>query len=268
MNNNYKFAVIGNPISHSRSPEIFELFAKQTGIKLVYTKIPAHDFKSYANELKRENYDGLNVTIPFKEEAFEYCDILSEDAKKANSVNTIHFDSKIIGYTTDGKGFVKDLENNDFYSENKRILIIGAGGSARSIVTSLIQQNPEQIVITNRNIARLSDFARRIGSDIVTVHDIHNLGKDYDLVVNATPTSLNDELPGINSEVVEGSLCYDLAYSYSRTKFCTWSEQNKAKKSIDGLGMLVEQAAESFRIWTGCKVSTQEIIKTMKQYIR
>lgn len=271
MSNNY--AVIGNPIQHSKSPQIHSAFAQQEKVDIDYQRIFAEQdqFTQSVNEFVKQGGLGLNVTVPFKILAYEQCQQLNEYAQAAGAVNTISFDSKIgwIGANTDGIGLLTDLKKNQHLQlNNKNILILGAGGATRGILLPLLQENPSRILIANRTVTKADDLVNSFSS----AGNIHSCGfeqidnsRAFDLIINATSASLNNDVPAIPSNVVgPKTVCYDLAYSDKPTAFINWSKNLKAKKSIDGIGMLIEQAAESYYIWRGFRPETKPVFNLLR----
>jgi shikimate dehydrogenase len=259
-----KFAVFGNPIKHSLSPQIHQDFALQFEMKIEYEKILASDFKSSALNFIENDGVGFNITVPFKEDAFNFVDSADESAKTAKAVNTILVkDNQTIGYNTDGIGLVNDLTKNiGIDLDDKVILIIGAGGASRGIIPTILKQNPKRVMIANRTASKAQQLA----------NEFSNLGKTcgfglekvknepVDVVINATSSSISGEFPDIASGCVKNAICYDLMYSKTNTPFMDFAENNDAKKVFDGWGMLVEQAAKAFEIWTNKKPNTSNLI--------
>jgi shikimate dehydrogenase len=271
------YAVFGNPISHSKSPQIHSLFAEQKGISLNYQaiEVPIGHFDEYVRTFAEQQGKGLNITVPFKGDAFSLCDSLTERAKISDSVNTIWFDeqNKIYGDTTDGKGLINDLTiNNKLELHEQSILILGAGGSVRSLLEPLCLQKPEKIVIVNRTVSKAEQLAKTFAelgniqacSYIDLSESAYNT-KSFDLIINGTSLSLSGKLPIIpKSTISSATCCYDLMYSDTETIFMKWASEQGAYKVIDGLGMLVEQAAESFNIWHGVMPDTRSVIETLR----
>lgn len=269
-----KYAVIGNPIEHSKSPLIHKLFAQQVGDEITYdTLLSAVDDFSETIEKFRENGGmGLNVTVPFKQEAFAIADELSDYAQQAGAVNTLVFrqDGSIYGTNTDGIGIVRDLvENHGSLLTGKRILILGAGGAVRGVLQPLLQQQPKQIFIANRTTERAIELA----SDMQSLKEdcqlagggFSDIDGEFDLIINGTAASLQGIMPPIpESCLATGVHCYDMMYAGKPTAFENWCEDNGAVKVMNGLGMLVEQAAESFSIWRGKMPATQPVLETMR----
>ncbi len=266
------YAVFGNPIKHSKSPQIHSLFAKQKGIELNYQaiEVPIGQFSEYLNLFASQKGKGLNITVPFKEDAFALCNTLTERARLSGSVNTIWFDDKSIihGDTTDGKGLINDLTiNNALDLYNKSILVLGAGGSVRAILKPLCELKPKNIVIANRTVSKAEQLAK-IFSDHGNLQSssYEELSSPFDLIINGTSLSLNGKLPSISESTIDSrTSCYDLMYSDTETIFMKWAEKQGASKVIDGLGMLVEQAAESFMIWHGVMPDTTPVIKMLRE---
>lgn len=267
------YAVFGNPIKHSKSPRIHSLFAKQTGIELHYQSIevPTDKFDEYVDLFASQGGLGLNITVPFKEDAHLLCTSLTQRAELCGSVNTIRFDEQLnsFGDTTDGRGFINDLRiNHQINIKDKTVLILGAGGSVKAILEPLCDLQPAQIIIANRTVSRAEELADKFSklgnitacsySDIAT--------QSFDLIVNGTSLSLMGELPAISETVInKNTCCYDLMYSDSATVFMQWAAELGAAKVMDGLGMLVEQAAESFLIWHGVKPETVSVIDRLRK---
>jgi len=267
------YAVFGHPVKHSKSPQIHSLFAKQTGIDLHYQSIevPTDKFDEYVNLFASQGGLGLNITVPFKEEACSFCTSLTQRAKLCGSVNTIRFDGQLNshGDTTDGSGFVNDLRiNHQINIKDKAVLILGAGGSVRSILEPLCEQQAAQIFIANRTVSRAEELADKFSElGNITACSYSGLPQhSFDLIINGTSLSLKGELPAIPESVINNSsCCYDLMYSDIGTVFMHWATQLGAAKVMDGLGMLVEQAAESFLIWHGVKPETLSVINTLRK---
>jgi len=264
-----KYAVVGNPISHSLSPKIHQSFADQFNLKIQYGKIEIKplEFSRVIKELIDEGYIGLNVTLPFKVEAFKICDHLSQRAKYSKSVNTLTIrGNKIYGDTTDGPGLVKDLINRDVILRDKVLLLIGAGGAAQAVMYDLIQKKPTIIYLTNRTLSKSCDMAKywqshadenKVKLEILPPKESPN----FDLIINATSAGLNDNLSPVSS-VIQGDHWYDMMYGKS-TPFLSQSFEQGASQASGGLGMLIEQAAASFFIWHKLKPETELIYKEL-----
>ena len=273
-----KYAVIGNPIAHSKSPMIHQLFAHQTGESIMYEGLlsPLDAFKETIQAFRAGGGLGANVTVPFKQEAWELSDELSDYAKRAGAVNTLVFrqDGSIYGANTDGIGLVRDLvENHQSTLQGKRILILGAGGAVRGVLQALLQQQPKEIYIANRTPERATQLAedmQDIREDCIlrggSFNDIATKSEtgEFDLVINGTAASLQGIMPPIPEDcLAKGAHCYDMMYGGKPTAFEYWCEDNGAAKVMNGLGMLVEQAAESFSIWRGKMPDTKPVLKQM-----
>jgi len=263
-----RYAVLGQPIAHSKSPRIHQLFAEQTGECLQYSaiEVPAEQFTDVVTQFFANGGKGLNCTVPLKELAWAYAEHKTERAQLAKAVNTLALqqDGAILADNTDGIGLVTDLKHNhDITLSGRRILILGAGGASRGIISPLLAEAPENIVIANRTLAKAQqlalEFAEKGRVSACSYSELN--GQSFDLIINATSSSLTDELPPLPEGLLanQGS-CYDLAYSNKATVFVRWGIENKALKSVDGLGMLVEQAAEAFTIWRGIRPKTAPII--------
>lgn len=269
-----KYAVVGNPVSHSLSPEIHEMFARQTDQAMEYKAIQLDttDFTSQILALKSEGYKGVNVTVPFKEQACKLSQRLSPRAQDAGAVNTLIFqpDGLIAGDNTDGMGLSRDLIlNHQVLIEHRKILILGAGGAVRGVLGPLLSKKPGLFTIANRTLEK----AQKLAQDFFHVWDVsvssyEDLGREkYDLIINGTSTSLQDEVPPLPDEVLgPNSICYDMMYDINKpTTFVKWALDRGALRAFDGLGMLVEQAAESFYIWRGVRPQTDFIISKLRQ---
>ncbi len=261
------FAVFGNPVVHSQSPTIHQLFAKQFGIELEYQaiEIPSEQFGQSVKDFCSAGGVGLNITIPFKEQAFRLCDTLTERAQFANSVNTIWFDDKqsICGDTTDGIGLIRDLQNNDVSIKDKSVLLLGAGGSVKAVLEPLLKQQPLKLQIANRTVSRAVELAKQCETIAnVEVSAYQELkGHSFDIVINGTSLSLQKTLPPLPDSLLnQNACCYDFMYSKVKTVFMQWALAQGALIVLDGKGMLVEQAAEGFSIWHGQKPDTRPVI--------
>lgn len=265
-----KYCVIGNPIAHSKSPEIHPVYAVQTGQDLVYERClaPLDGFEATVKRLVLEGYRGANVTLPFKIEAARVCTRLEERARAAGAVNTLVFaDGEIIGDNTDGPGLVADITRNAGVAiKDKRVLLLGAGGAARGALLPIIQQGPREIVIANRTVATAEGLARdfsRFGVPIVATGFAEVAGS-FDIVINATSGSLAGDVPPVPAGVFgPGALALDMMYGSRPTVFMEFAAGHGAVVR-DGLGMLVEQAAEAFAIWRGVRPDTAEVFQKMR----
>lgn len=267
-----RYAVMGNPIGHSKSPMIHTLFAAQTGQYLEYEAILVERgrFAEAADAFREAGGRGLNITVPFKQDAWVYADILSPRAERARAVNTLVFRNRgdALGDNTDGLGLVQDLTvNRGFSLKDKRILLLGAGGAARGVLTPLLAEEPATLVIANRTPARAAELAvlfSDLGSIMGCGFDGLE-GRRFDLIINATSAGLDNRVPPLPQGVLaEDGYCYDMLYGDEPTPFVRWAEEHGAARALDGLGMLVEQAAESFYLWRGVRPDTAPVIETLR----
>jgi shikimate dehydrogenase len=269
------YGVMGNPITHSKSPTIHALFAAQTSQRLEYTAIHVDTggFRQAIGNFQASSGKGLNITVPFKQEAFEICDQCSERANRAGAVNTLKFENKtIIGDNTDGVGLVNDLQDNlSIEIKNKNILLMGAGGASRGVLNPLLNEQPESLFIVNRTVDKAQSLLelfnnfKNVGAG--SYNALNN--KQFDIIINATAASLHGELvPLPDTILTSNAVCYDMMYGAKPTVFMNWATKNNAGVVSDGLGMLVEQAAESFLIWRGIKPDTTEVIEKLRQTLK
>ncbi len=270
-----KYAVVGNPISHSKSPLIHRLFAEQTAQDLIYEAllIDTDDstFQYEIEALKMQGYKGINITVPFKLDAFEYADQLTTRAKTAHAVNTFIFqeDGSILGDNTDGEGLVSDIENNTSHNfKDKKVLILGAGGAVQGVLDPILAKNPQLIHIANRTAKRAEVLGKRFKTDIsISASGWQDIPSQvFDIIINGTSASLDNKIPPISTQVIgENSLVYDMMYASEATVFMNWAKQTQPTcQTRDGLGMLVGQAAEAFYKWRGVRPETASVIKTVK----
>ena len=262
-----KYAVIGNPIAHSKSPLIHAAFAKQTNQNISYEAIlaPLDGFEATVRRLIDDGYKGANATVPFKFEAFELCDELTERAKAAGAVNTLSFDAgKITGDNTDGTGLINDIQGNlERGLQGARVLLIGAGGAAQGVLLPLLNVKPTSIVIANRSLDKAQNMATKFMHKALSASSLDALSAPFDVVINATSTGLSDSaLPLPNIVFSPNCLAYDMMYG-RETPFMKQAKQAGATVA-DGLGMLVEQAAEAFYIWRGVCPLTAPLIKLLR----
>lgn len=267
------YAVMGNPITHSRSPEIHQLFAEQTSIKINYQRIQVDvgGFAQAVSNFQASGGRGLNVTVPFKVEAWELCDVLAEHARSAHAVNTLWFDgTSVHGDNTDGTGIVNDIQNNlDCPISGKRLLVLGAGGAVRGVLGQLLTHRPISVVIANRTVDKaveLSERFRPLSYGLIQGCSFQDVkGLEFDIVINGTSASLSGQLPPLPRFCISNeALAYDIVYSKQPTAFMEWAEGIGFNTISDGLGMLVEQAAESFYIWHNRRPQTQSVIRTLR----
>lgn len=273
------YAVMGNPINHSKSPQIHTAFAEQTDQNLIYSAIqaPLDNFKGTVYDYFSKSGQGLNVTVPFKEEAYAMADELTARAQRAGAVNTLmrREDGSVLGDNTDGAGIIRDITfNNGFSIHNKRVLILGAGGAVKGILEPLLSEQPAEVVIANRTESKaellakdFNDFAfeQKCTIDGCGFKEVDGA---FDLIINGTSASLSGELPPLkDSTVTEDTICYDMMYGAQTTVFNQWATGLNAKETIDGLGMLVEQAAEAFELWRGVRPETSEVLIHLRQQL-
>lgn len=256
-----RYVVIGNPIAHSKSPEIHARFAIQTGQDLTYDRLlaPLDGFVQAVKEFVRQGGKGANVTVPFKLEAYTLATVLTERAQAAGAVNTLKFDSNaIIGDNTDGVGLVTDIVKNAGVAiDGRRVLLLGAGGAARGVILPLLAHKPSELIIANRTAERAVELASRfLHKGMVVASDYASLQSRFDIVINATSASLADNVPPVAPVVFdENTFAYDMMYGKQTTAFMRFAAQYGAT-ARDGLGMLVEQAAEAFFVWRGVRPAT------------
>jgi shikimate dehydrogenase len=269
------YAVVGNPVEHSRSPQIHALFAAQTGQDIDYGRLlaPLDGFVAAVREFFRAGGQGLNVTVPFKQEAFTLAAQCSDQARLAAAVNTLLLNEagELCGHNTDGIGLVRDISVNLQQSlAGCSLLLLGAGGASRGILQPLLEQRPAQVVIANRTVAKAEALAQRFaGLGPVEACGYADLaGNAFDWIINATAASLHGELPPIpESTCVSTTRCYDLMYGAEPTAFLNWAAEHGAALQADGLGMLVEQAAESFYLWRGVRPHTAPVMQQLRQQL-
>ncbi|MBK1723063.1 shikimate dehydrogenase [Thiocystis violacea] len=264
-----RYAVIGNPIAHSKSPAIHAEFARQTGQALEYGRILGNP-EDFAGDVRRFIADGglgLNITVPFKEQAWELADERSQRAEIAGAVNTLIRleDGRLRGDNTDGVGLVRDLrQNHGFEFAGTRVLLLGAGGATRGVLLPLLETGLRQLVIANRTASKALALAA-LGAPLgpLTGCGLDALaGERFDLIINATSAGLANAVPSIPDDCLsERGWTYDMLYGDAPTAFCRWGQDRGAARALDGLGMLVEQAAESFWLWRGVRPETSTVIK-------
>lgn len=271
-----RYAVIGNPVAHSRSPAIHARFARQTAQDLAYERLaaPLDGFVATVEAFRAAGGKGLNVTVPFKVEAFEYCAHRSARAAAAGAVNTLSFrDDGVHGDNTDGVGLVRDIEQRlGFALAGARVLMLGAGGAARGVLAPLLDAGVARLAIANRTASRaheLAALARDARAAACGFDDLAGAaarGEGFDLVVNATSAGLDDAAPAVDEAVYDGvRLAYDMVYGAHPTAFMRQAAARGCPSVSDGLGMLVEQAAESFFIWRGVRPLTAPVYRELRE---
>lgn len=267
-----RYAVFGNPIKHSKSPQIHAAFAAQTGQHLLYRaqQVEPGQFAQAASAFFQSGGKGINITVPFKLDAFQFAQELSGRARRAGAVNTLALqaDGSIYGDNTDGVGMVRDIHDNlGWEIAERRILILGAGGAVRGVLEPLLRRHPSLVVIANRTVEKAQQLAREF-SDLGEVRACSFdalTGNHFDLIINATSASLAGELPPLPEQLLgDNCCCYDLMYGSEPTPFMRWAASQMAWAVADGLGMLVEQAAESFCIWRGVRPETRRVIEMIR----
>jgi shikimate dehydrogenase len=262
-----RYAVFGRPIAHSKSPLIHAAFARQTGQDMTYEAIlaPLEGFSDALAQFRRHGGRGGNVTVPFKEQAFALATQCTPRAELAGAVNTLIFDDeRILGDNTDGAGLVADLTRNlGLALAGKHILLLGAGGAARGVIGPLLDCSPATLVIANRTVGKAHDLARHFRNRVEGC-GFDQANTPFDLVINATAASLAGELPPISPHVFRSdTLAYDMMYGKTLSPFLSLAQQYRARVA-DGLGMLVEQAAEAFFIWRRVRPDTRSVIESLR----
>lgn len=268
------YAVIGNPISHSKSPLIHTAFSQQTHQSMQYAAIlaPLDGFQTTVSNFRQQGGKGLNVTVPFKLEAYQLSTRLTERATIAQAVNTLKFENdEILGDNTDGAGLVRDITLNlGIPLATKRILLMGAGGAARGVILPLLQQKPSMLAIANRTPDKAEALQQQFVScgNVVAGDFMSFPDERFDIIINATSASLHNALPELPVHIFAAdALAYDMMYSHEPTRFLKFAQQNGARHLADGIGMLVEQAAESFFLWRGIRPRTKPVIALLKSKI-
>lgn len=268
-----QYVVFGNPIGHSKSPLIHRLFADQTGQDLEYSTLlaPLDDFSDCARGFFKQGA-GANVTVPFKEEAFRLCDSLTPRAQRAGAVNTLSklADGTLQGDNTDGAGLVRDLTHNAGVAlRGQRILILGAGGAVRGILEPFLAERPAELLIANRTPAKAEALAEAF-ADLGPLRacGFDYAGEPFDLIVNGTSASLAGDVPPIDPHLIRPghTLCYDMMYGARPTAFNQWAADHGAV-TRDGLGMLVEQAAEAFFLWRGVRPQAEPVLQMLRRQL-
>jgi shikimate dehydrogenase len=257
-----RYAVIGQPVAHSKSPWIHAQFARSTRQDLDYGRIeaPLGGFARAADEFRDGGGKGLNVTLPFKEDAYQYCAQLSARARDARAVNTIRFGTETYGDNTDGVGLVRDLARLGAELRSSRVLLMGAGGAARGVVGALVEAGVARLTIANRNESKAREIASRWR---ISASGYEALQPEFELVINATSAGLAGESPAVPSDVLaRAKLAYDMVYGRD-TPFLA-AARAAGVPSSDGLGMLVEQAAESFFVWRGVRPETAPVLRELR----
>jgi len=275
-----RYAVIGNPIGHSKSPFIHASFAAQTGQTLQYEAIEAEldRFPETVRQFLAEGGKGMNVTVPFKLQAYELADRVSPRAESAKAVNTLilEADGSLTGDNTDGVGLVRDLNAHHVSIQARRVLVIGAGGAVRGVLGPILEHEPARLVIVNRTADKARELAKMFAhANPGFVGNIEGIGfealaeragkETFDLVINGSSASLSKDLPPLPDGLFgKQAIAYDMAYGTERTVFQRWAREQGAIMALDGLGMLVEQAAESFFLWRGVRPNTADVLRSLR----
>ncbi|NYT80136.1 shikimate dehydrogenase [Alcaligenaceae bacterium] len=273
------YAVVGNPIAHSRSPFIHEAFARQTGVSLSYDRIlaPLDGFAATVREFFDLGGAGLNITVPFKEQAYLLAeDHLSARARLAGAVNTLWMhDGVLHGCNTDGVGLMNDLIRLGHAPAGRRVLLIGAGGAAKGAVLPLLEAGCAALRIVNRTPSRAMDLRTRLISQLpeaaprVTAGGLDDAAGEWDIVINASSSSLGDDPPALPSGIYAGdALAYDMVYASGETPFMRQAQAQGVRNRADGLGMLVGQAAASFAIWNGVTPQLGPVLEDLRRLLQ
>ena len=265
------YGVAGHPVAHSQSPRIHSLFARQTGEHIEYVAIDVEpgQFDKQVLQFHESGGHGLNITLPYKEEAYTYADQVTGRARTAGVVNTLAWqdDGSVLGDNTDGAGLVTDLTGNlGICLSGARILILGAGGAARGVLAPLLAESPDEVVIANRDFDKAERMAENFSAILRTqACDYKQIEGSFDLIINATSASIADEVPPLPvSALRTDSLCYDMMYMKGPTAFLRWAGEQGVEQLADGTGMLVEQAAESFHLWRQVRPDTAPVLEWLR----
>lgn len=270
-----RYAVIGDPIAHSKSPQIHAAFARETEQDMVYdaVRVSGDAFDEFVEQFLQGEGKGLNVTVPHKQRAWNLAGWRSPAAERAGAVNTLYRngDGQICGDNTDGIGLVRDLrDNHAVVLDGARVLVLGAGGAVRGVLEPILSAGVLSLVVTNRTVEKAVELARLFGD----LGEVRGCGFDavgeqpFDLIINGTSASLQGELPPLPDGVIGAqTVCYDMMYGADPTPFCRWAQSQGARLALDGLGMLVEQAAESFRLWRGVRPETSAVIAELRRQL-
>jgi shikimate dehydrogenase len=263
-----RYAVIGNPVAHSKSPDIHAAFARATAQDIGYERLlaPLDGFARTVVEFRTQGGKGANVTVPFKEEAFRLCDTRSARAQAAGAVNTLLFEAgQMAGDNTDGTGLIADLKSNLGQSiAGRSVLLLGAGGAARGVLHPLSAQGPRLLTVCNRTLDKAGALASAVGARACSFDAL--AGQTFDIVINATSAGLKGEVPPLPPKLfAPDALAYDMVYGTGAQAFLAWARGQGAARCVDGLGMLVEQAAESFLLWRGLRPDTAPVLARLRQ---
>lgn len=266
-----RYVVLGNPIAHSKSPLIHRLFAEQTQQNMDYQAVfvPLDGFEQTVTALFAKGIQGCNITIPFKQNAWNFAHELSPYAQTAGALNTLMIcpDQRIYGHNTDGLGMMRDLRvNKQVAIQGKKVLVLGAGGAVRGIIQPLLEAEPAYVLLANRTASTALELAR----DFKNLGELQGLGLEaitgsFDLIINGTAASLQGGMPPLPVAcLAEGGVCYDMMYGNEPSPFMRWAYENHAAQVFDGIGMLIEQAAEAFELWRGIRPDTQPVFAALK----
>lgn len=268
------YAVFGNPINHSKSPAIHRQFAEQTGQDMHYNKqlVNEGEFETAAQEFFAQGGKGLNITVPFKLNAFSFAQKRTSRAERAGAVNTLAklSDGTILGDNTDGIGMIHDMHNLGWELEGKRVLILGAGGAVRGILQPLLEEHPAQVVIANRTLEKAEELAKSFLDlgDISAKSFAQLNGDHFDIVINGTSASMQGELPPLPDNLLAANACcYDMMYAAEPTVFLNWAAAQGAAHTTDGLGMLIGQAAEAFYVWRQIRPEVVPVITALRRQL-
>lgn len=262
-----RYAVVGNPVAHSKSPQIHAAFARETGQQLIYERLlaPLDDFVGTVEQFFAAGGRGLNVTVPFKSHAFQWVDEHDEFAGSAGTVNTIvPIAGGFRGYNTDGLGLVRDLTVNlGIEVQDRRVLMVGAGGAVAGVIGPLLGCAPARIDIVNRTHTRAANLVERFEDPRLHACAVADVGGGYDLVINGTAAGLGGDRPLLPTTAISGAAVYDMAYGQAARPFLDWARDAGADTVRDGIGMLVEQAAEAYFRWRDVRPQTRSVIALM-----
>ena len=271
-----RYAVFGNPVEHSKSPQIHAAFARQTGQDIDFVRVaaPLDGFQASVDAFRAEGGRGASVTIPFKFEAYNYADEISQRAKEARAANWLCFESgRVLADNTDGVGLVRDITANlGIGIAEGRVLLMGAGGAAQGVLVPLLEQRPAILSIANRTVAKALRLAETCRHHPASVHTVISgssfeelAGRHFDVIINATASSLAGVPPPLPGGVfAPAAAAYDMMYGKGLTPFLEFAREQGVQQLADGLGMLVEQAAEAFFLWRGVRPETRAVIEQLR----
>ena len=271
-----RYLVVGNPIEHSRSPQIQQAFAAQFDDNMAYDKalVEVGEFAHFVDAFAASGGRGLNVTLPFKLDAAHYVDELDGLARSAGAVNTIKIEAngKRLGFNTDGIGLLNDLRiRHALDLTGKTILLLGAGGAGQGVLRPLLEAEPRRLVIANRTVGKAEALVAAQSANFPNVElmacAFDALSESPDVIINATSMGLSGDIPPISKDLIRHAFCYDMSYGAS-AKFQAWAQQHGAQYSVDGLGMLVEQAAQSYFIWRGLRPQTDPVVESLRTHLQ